>query len=143
MARCPTASTTPCCGSCRAVSRGAASGGRVRCLQCQHGWRAAPNHTHPARATAGVKAWLVGKASQGVRSVGSTLKLGAGWVAETAGKVAAGKGAAAGPAASAFGGGPAPGDFSIAAGRPGGVAAGPVGVPHVTESAWEQASGMW
>ncbi|KAI7841239.1 hypothetical protein COHA_005076 [Chlorella ohadii] len=33
-----------------------------------------------------VKSWIVGAASQGVRSVGSTLKLGAGWVAETAGK---------------------------------------------------------
>ena len=91
---------------------------------------------------AGAKAWLAGAATQGVRSVGSTLKLGAGWVAETAGKKAASKAAAAGPTSSAVRSAPAPGDFSIAAGRPGAAAATALGAPHVTESAWEQV-GAW
>lgn len=93
---------------------------------------------NPCRSPlAGIKAWIVGAASQGVRSVGSTLKLGAGWVADTAGKVAAGKGAACSASASAFAGdAPAAGDFSIVAGRQQG-GRGP-GAPLITESAWEQ-----
>lgn len=92
---------------------------------------------------AGMKAWIVGAASQGVRSAGSTLKLGAGWVAETAGKVTAagGKGGAGGTSASAFAGDTAaPGDFSIAAGKQQGGGA-QLGAPHITESAWEQVGG--
>lgn len=85
----------------------------------------------------------MGAATQGVRSVGSTLKLGAGWVAETAGKVTAagGKGSAGGASARAFAGdAAAPGDFSIAAGRQQGGGA-QLGAPHITESVWEQVGG--
>ncbi len=91
--------------------------------------------------SAGVKAWIVGAASQGVRSVGSTLKLGAGWVAETAGKVTAGKGGAGSPSASAFAAdAQPPGDFSIAAGRR--QAGGGLGALQFTESAWDQVGWM-
>lgn len=82
---------------------------------------------------AGAKAWLAGAAWQGVHGVGSTLKLGAGWVAgQVAGKAAdahkqdvAGDGGAAGPSS-----------FSIAAGR----AAAPAAA-RVMEGAWEQVCG--